>query len=1425
MRRPRYFDFIQKETRSRWDQLEADVHLAAPWRQLFRQIKSPRHVLSELLQNADDAGATMARATLAEGIFRFEHDGTDFDEASFRSLCSFGFSNKRHLQTIGFRGLGFKSTFSLGRRVELYTPTLAVAFDEARFTEPVWIENAPATELTQIVIKITRPELEEQVRANFQQWVASPIPLLFFRKITQLQIQDQTITRQRLKRGPVRNSEWVRVSSGTGSQQLLRITSPEVNFPAEALEEVRSERGDADFELPPCRVEIVVGQAKQRLYVVLPTEVRPTLPFSANAPFIQDPARTGIKELSLSPTNRWLLDRVGRLASKSMLEWLANTNLDLEERAQAYGLLPAVTVGNGGMDQDSAEAVAKAFVDEVGSQPMLLTSEGGLAKRSLCLGLPAELLDIWAVPQTLGVFGTGQTQILAREVNVRVREILRLRGWLGIISPENVTDTLSKPPRPPRPESLDGVARLWAYIENHAPPGFWWGPQQRQLRIVPVRGRPELAGVEEVLVLGERDGNLAPDDWDFLIARVNLVDADWVERVSQAEDAARRAGTSDLLYAVAGRLFRRLRLDRRVGLPQIVEAVAKPIFAAPRINRADAIRLAQVAARGGVSISSEVFFQCRDGEWRQTRDGLLIELQSELESLLPSAWVSKHLLHADYTGGFGPNDWDTWRRWAQQNDLGLFPLPAQTKTGIHGYEAAQAAARAHGYQEQLEYPRRSRRFELEDYDFDSYLWAHWERLGRTAPDTWGRVMRGIVQAASAAWRQRSHAQLRQLSGQSTYMVAEGKLPAKWLLRLRDLTCLPDMQGNWRLPSQLMRTTPETAPLQNIESFVRADYDLQASQWLLDLLGVRNTPDNAEKLLGRLRALAQPETLPPRLYVELVDLYRALDRVLPRLETDELAAVRTAFADERLIRAEDGTWQKAGGIFQRNDDEIPGVALVLTPVADLTLWGRLGVPPHPTLDKVLDWLESLPHGQRLEEGDRKRVRQMLGRVPRQAWQRGGWLDLNGRWTQVSDLRYYTLNSGVERGLFTAVRQATADFTMLPDDAADWALSVGLLSLEANLHQRLEKADPTPGQRRPEWLAELGRCLFKVKPALPPGDDAAVATWQANRDLARNLGRSRWQPVRRLEVMPYVDGTPAGDARPVKAAWVDETIYVMASGPSHHRELAAALAAPFRGQGLAQAIADCIDRPASWVADYFAANFELFEPEAEPEPEDERPEALAEPETQDAPIPQPTEAEAQLPMTPANGEAPAGVSDAQVIDATPIMTPAPALEVGEDGHEPEPEAEDEVAETGEEEEVGTSVAAPRPRAPSTFERLAEFMQRLGFHWDAARDLFADVRGNVIRREEGVLKWVIYDQNGQRRDGYWIGNRSLEQGLEISGGDWETLKRAPDSTWLLLPEESGELRSLQMRRLMRRVQSGEVGLYPAMFRLRLEAVREAS
>ena len=92
---PAYFPSVRDRTRQRWVQLEGDPELAGPWKQLFGQVQSPRHVVSELLQNADDAGARRVRVSMSDGRFLFEHDGKDFDEEEFASLCRFGLRLRR----------------------------------------------------------------------------------------------------------------------------------------------------------------------------------------------------------------------------------------------------------------------------------------------------------------------------------------------------------------------------------------------------------------------------------------------------------------------------------------------------------------------------------------------------------------------------------------------------------------------------------------------------------------------------------------------------------------------------------------------------------------------------------------------------------------------------------------------------------------------------------------------------------------------------------------------------------------------------------------------------------------------------------------------------------------------------------------------------------------------------------------------------------------------------------------------------------------------------------------------------------------------------------------------------------------------------------------------------------------------------------
>ncbi|MCY4459776.1 MAG: ATP-binding protein, partial [Albidovulum sp.] len=187
-----FYETVRKKAAQRWDQLEQDPELAGPWHQLFKQVQSPRHILSELLQNADDAGATEASVRIEDQTFIFEHNGEDFTDEHFASLCRFGYSNKRALHTIGFRGIGFKSTFSLGDCVKLFTPSLSVCFHRRRFTEPHRLsDNMDTLGNTRVVVEISDRHRQREVEKNLEEWLKSPVSLLFFKSIRRMRIGDQ----------------------------------------------------------------------------------------------------------------------------------------------------------------------------------------------------------------------------------------------------------------------------------------------------------------------------------------------------------------------------------------------------------------------------------------------------------------------------------------------------------------------------------------------------------------------------------------------------------------------------------------------------------------------------------------------------------------------------------------------------------------------------------------------------------------------------------------------------------------------------------------------------------------------------------------------------------------------------------------------------------------------------------------------------------------------------------------------------------------------------------------------------------------------------------------------------------------------------------------------------------------------------------
>lgn len=1379
--KPFYFTPIQQEARARWDQLEADEELAGPWRQLFRQVtNSPRHVLSELLQNADDAGATWARAYLDGNVFTFQHNGEDFSKSNFQSLCRFGFSDKRHLHTIGFRGMGFKSTFSLGPRVEVLTPSLAVAFREERFTEPIWLEDAPPRESTVIRVAIDGQDRAEWVQQNLAQWSDSPAPLLFFRNIQSLEVQGTTVEKRVEDAGPVGRSQWVRLTSGSGnSRRLLYVTSKQVEFPPDAIEEIRQERNDPNFEIPPCRVELILGlEETQQLFVVLPTHVELLLPFSCNAPFVQDPSRTGIKDPVNSPTNRWLLQRVGELAARTLHEWLANEHLSERERANAYQLVPDKLDTNHTLSTEVTRRIVEAFKDNVDPSSVLLTQDGALTGKDNCLDLPSDFLDVWPAKTLIDVFGGENEKLVSAEVSVSARKRLRNWGWLESVSQSKVLRRLAREPYPPHPADIGSLSALWAIIQTYgANRSVHAYPRHRQIALFPVEGKEELYPAREVARLGAGAKDLSQEDRVFLGTYAPVIASSWLEHLDSIEKALQSDTPSSRLDRSSEavlRLFRRIDLRDNTGLAPVIQKAAQAIFSSEEPGE-EGICLAFIVARADIRTPDEFKFLCEDENWHAVSDGLLYDTNALLEEILPIEWLIRHLLHSKYDVLASPRDRNAWRRWVESSKsrLHCFPRPIYHEKKVVRKEKFDALCKARGGRElsSSSLELKSRKFLLEDYDFSPALWKFWEKRAEAEEGFWCEITRGIALDWNSDWEQWSQAEIKQLGHSIKHALPHGRLEAAWLNRLKGYPCLPDTYGKPRRPALVFRRTPATEPLLDIETFIHPEYDRPEATKFFDFLGVQTKPVDVGKLIDRIRALGASSNPP---ISELYNLYQALNRTLANLPGSQVKQVQQRFNTEALIYADDSQWHRSFDVFQRNNDDLPDIPVIFEPANTLRLWDELEVPDQPTIEHGIEWLQRLPSGQRLSKQDQRRAHVFLRRVPRKVWDEcQHWIDAAAYWTPIEDLRWSASSSDSYQRLFPWVQRATADLSMVSAQDVTQAPFTALNDLGGSLQFRLHDVSLVEPPRQSDWIEALATCLLRVE--LSDGENERnSADGQNVHQEAQRLARTKYQSANTIRVEPYLDGQPAGSMQTPKALWRKDRLYVCGNSSTQYDALVKAIGTPFRQYPrLFRAIERCLDRSPVWIRQYFSEQFQLRE-------------------------------------------------DIPKVNGGPHKDPPSSEDTVVPGDSYEPDGTPEHGEEDGGPEGGTGANGPedkhrkkRRMSKGKFERF--WREHRGYLWDERHDhhVHPDTR-HILKAGNRPFDWEEYSSSGELIARYWVGRSSLEKGVEIPADVWGLIEQNPEQFSILL-ENAGRIEMYSGGQVVELVNRGIITLYPAVYRLR--------
>lgn len=1396
--RPAFFEPIRQRAVERWDQLESDPELAGPWHQLFKQVQSPRHILSELLQNADDAGATEANVSIEDGAFIFSHNGEDFTEEHFASLCRFGYSNKRALHTIGFRGIGFKSTFSLGGCVELYTPTLSIKFNQRRFTEPKWADNSINTNgQTTVRVEISDDHRLMEVEKNLEEWFRSPVSLLFFKHIRRIQIGGGELHWNIIGPGPVPNTEWL-VLNDDDEKFLIARSAPE-QFPEECLIEINQERllqAEENAEFPPCVIEIVLG-SDGRLFVVLPTGVTTELPFACNAPFIQDPARLKIKDPETSPTNRWLLNRAGTFAGEVMLEWLEQSTYDAKDRSCSYDLMPDVNHEESSLEGVCGTIVEKAFAKVIEGKEYLLTEDGQLTTQKQCISVPKEILNVWSNKQVSMIFDGDSRPILSKYVSRKNRK--KLINWdvLEIINVENILNSLVGT-HPPKPKSWRETLLLWSYIAPTITGYKYNFFSKKGLCIIPVQGKEVFYGSSEVIRLGEKKMLPSKEDWEFLGDRISVLDQRWLRylseqrRLAETNDDGKLSAQVDAAYAVLAIIS----MDEPSDTGKVIDQVALDFFSQETVTLVDAIRLAQISAKLGAKISQHFRFVTQDRHLRYSNSSILFDEDGSLDLLFPDEWNESHILHSDYLGSFTSCTREEWSRWVSSGQANLqtfWPFVATTKQWLAKAQV-NTELQQRGFTGTFSHKYKNPYFQINDWDFDEKIWEFWESVAEEDSSVWGKVAEKILTQPDRFWAKNLSASVKEESsnGHSRFVIREDLAPL-WILKLRGKSCLRDTHGILRKPEELLRRTPETDALRDVEAFIHPLLDNEKSRTLLIILGVGGLPTGPKKILNRLKALAYSDNPPPH---EVEKWYSRLDQLVDGCSTEEFNTVRNAFVNDKLILTEKNVWVNLPEVFLSFDEEdVPGAETVRASVRDLTFWRKIGVADRPTVELAIKWLQGIPSGEPLSEEDARRVRALLPRHAKRIWEEcQHWLNLAGEWVTIEEFDFaLTMQTLIPwKHLHPWVKQKTADFHRLSLDITEAPPFSILPPLAAQIEDNFSLTDTSSeSKEEKEWLRQIGIELQRIK--IEDEEEA-----NRIRVLARDLASTAWQNTVGLEIISYIDGKPAGTSRQADAIWVNKVLYVEKKHMAKlARPVAQELGRSFLRPEVVDAIKLCFDRPSDFITEYMEANFNLIPREKVKVQEVDTTSTI---------------------YDDGVGDSPVGSAEEEVVHD----------DIREDDREENAESaevesniitNDDSNETSVEIagiEEGGPVARQKPKKakPSIMERHA-----IGQGYTKESDTrFFDNKGNFIDKASGSLfPWEKRSASGEVIRYYWAKDHCLErEPLQLEADIWGVLEKFPETYIVVLSSPDGKPVEFSGTLLIKLRDSGDLNLHPSTYRL---------
>ena len=441
---------------------------------LLGQLYSERtHFLFELIQNAEDAGATELAFDLFDDRLELRHDGRPFTEADVRGVCGVGKSTKA-LTAIGKFGIGFKSVYAYTKTPRVYSG--AEHFGIEMYVRPFLVDPLPPPSAGTLFVfpfdHDTVPAATAVAEISAALNAIQPRILLFLEHIARLRVGGVGVTASVIGRS---------VDGRAGSPRRVALTASRGRRGEEWLVWDRAVpglgRGSQRVELAFRVVEAaeggrrIVGCESSVLTVFFPTEKETFLGFLIQGPYRTTPARDNIPEHD--PSNQALVLETAALLADVLPELRADGLLTVDA-LEALPIDPA-RFPPGSMFRPLFDSVRSA----VAGQSLIPAAEGGYrAAADLRLAVDrglAGLLD----PERLGVlFGAGRDLFFASELITETRtpglwRYLRDEIGVGEVTGGDVVAHLSREYLEDEPD--EWIIRLYAFLFDH--PALWRAPR------------------------------------------------------------------------------------------------------------------------------------------------------------------------------------------------------------------------------------------------------------------------------------------------------------------------------------------------------------------------------------------------------------------------------------------------------------------------------------------------------------------------------------------------------------------------------------------------------------------------------------------------------------------------------------------------------------------------------------------------------------------------------------------------------------------------------------------------------------------------------------------------------------------------------------------------------------------------------------